>query len=54
MMSRPRISEIPVTETQRAQKKYLEEPVKNDGDPAEKERSVKVRRDKNVVEHQKR
>src|SRR5277367_932577 len=54
MMARPGIAEIAVSETQRAQAKHLEKKVKNDGDPAEKEVSVNVRSDEDIVEHQQR
>src|SRR5665213_1770422 len=62
-MARAGIAEIAVGETQTAQKEYLEEPVENDGDLAEKERRLEIWRcqrvmhvgsDKNVIEQQQR
>src|SRR5437588_9146785 len=59
----PRIAEISIGKTQSTQKEYLEEPVENDSDLAEKERRLEVRcrqcsrddgRDKNIVHHQQR
>ena len=61
-MTHPRIAKITIGEAQGAQEKHLQEPVKNDGDFAQKERALNIRRhrramnvgrDKNIVEHHK-
>ena len=49
-----RVAEIAIGKAQRAEEGYLEEPVEDDGDLAEEEGAVNVRRDENVVEHQQR
>src|SRR5882757_10372778 len=54
MLAGTRIAEIAIGEAQRAQRKYLDEPVENDGDTAKKHvAAVNARsnKDKDVVDH---
>src|SRR3954469_3354280 len=49
MTQRPGITEITIGETGGAQEKHLQQPIKDDGNLAEKERAVNVRSDKNII-----
>jgi len=46
------VAEIPVSNARAGEKENLQEPVQRDGDLAEKERAVEIRRQQHVVEHQ--
>src|SRR5262249_12223707 len=49
-----RIVEVTVDDPQATQEKHLQEPVKQNGDLAEKERAVKIPRHQNVIECEQR
>ena len=51
---RPRLAEIPVGDARAAEKRGLDDEIKRDGDLAEEERGVEIRRQQHVVEHQQR
>ena len=53
-LQRARIVEVPVGDTQAAQKKHLQKPVQQDGDLAEIECAVHIRRQQDVVEREQR
>ena len=61
MVAHARIAEIAIGKAQAAQEEHLEKPVEDDGDLAEEERRLKIRRrqpamnvgrDKNIIQHQ--
>ena len=49
-----RVMEIAIGDPRAAQEKHLQEPVQQDGDLAEKERAVEVRRQQHIIEREQR
>ena len=54
VVARARIAEIAIGDARPAQKEHLKEPIQDDRELAEEEGAEEIRRDQDVVEHQKR